>query len=177
MGLKASPTPAGRHTQPAGLLQIEYEWQGGTNRCRRSLWQCAAKHATDNFVSGKPHAGTNWVCTSTLHFLRSICRWKVRLYFDGMNNPNKRFEDDRREQRINNATDDYGRIKHTHRITWQKPLKLLNQWTLNTTRQKKRQISCCIRVHDHGKCINFNWWWLWILCFMSVSAEAQSYLL
>jgi hypothetical protein len=30
-----------------------------------------------------------------------------------MNNPNKRFEDDRRKQRINNATDDYGLTQDT----------------------------------------------------------------
>jgi len=57
-----------------------------------------------------------------------------------MNNPNKRFEDDRREQRINNATDDYG-LKHTHRITWQKPLKLLNAKSMNIEYYASKEVA------------------------------------
>ena len=75
------------------------------------LWQCAAKHASD-YLAGN-HMPALIEFAHHLNFLRSICRWKIRLYFDGTNNPNKRFEDERREQRRENANSDYSQIKNT----------------------------------------------------------------
>lgn len=74
-------------------------------------WQCAAKHAKD-YVEGN-HLPALIEFARQLNFLRSICRWNCRLFFDGMNNPNKRYEDARREERRRNATDYYGQIKNT----------------------------------------------------------------
>ena len=75
------------------------------------LWQCAAKHASD-YLRGN-HMPALIEFAHHLNFLRSICRWRIRLYFDGTNNPNKQFEDERREQRRENANSDYSQIKNT----------------------------------------------------------------
>ena len=75
------------------------------------LWQCAAKHGTDYLAGNYTPALIEFA--QHLNFLRSICRWCGSLYFDGMDNPNKRFEDSRREQKRTNATDVYGKIKNT----------------------------------------------------------------
>ena len=70
------------------------------------LWQCAAKHATD-FLNGN-YMPALIMYANQLNFLRSICRWRPCLYIDGKPNPNKSYEDVRREERRRNATDDYG---------------------------------------------------------------------
>eukprot|EP00986_Skeletonema_menzelii_P005570 scaffold2080_cov121-Skeletonema_menzelii.AAC.2 len=75
------------------------------------LWQCAAKHSRD-FLDGNIVPALIEF-SHHLNFKRSICRWECMLFFDGMNNKEKRFEDERRRQKRDKAKDDYGRIKIT----------------------------------------------------------------
>lgn len=75
------------------------------------LWQCAAKHAEDYLQGNLLPALIEFA--HHLNFFKSICGWNIKLYFDGMPNPNKQFEDKRREEKRQNATDNYGRIKNT----------------------------------------------------------------
>jgi hypothetical protein len=58
MGLKASPTPGGTRNRQ-DFYRLNMNGKEVLIDAAGLLWQCAAKHATDNFVSGKPHAGTN----------------------------------------------------------------------------------------------------------------------
>ena len=77
------------------------------------LFQCAAKHAKDYLKEEPNYIPALIEFSHHLNFLRSICLWDGMLYFDGMNNNEKCFEDDRRRQKRGKAKDDYGRIKIT----------------------------------------------------------------
>ena len=77
------------------------------------LWYCALKHAKSYLSGNHLPALIEW--TQSLNYFRSICQWKQRLYLDGMNNPHKEYENERRRQRRENAAadDDHARITNT----------------------------------------------------------------
>jgi hypothetical protein len=77
------------------------------------LWYCACKHAKSYLSGNLLPALIEW--TQALNYFRSICQWKQRLYLDGMNNPYKEHENERRRQRRVNAADDddHARITNT----------------------------------------------------------------
>ena len=52
------------------------------------LWACAYKHAEENLKGILLPALVEW--TQPLNYFRSICQWKMRLYLDGMDNPNNK---------------------------------------------------------------------------------------
>ena len=55
-----------------------------------ALWQFAAKHAWDYLRGNHTPALIEWA--HFLNYLRSICRWDLRVYMDGMENVEKRPE-------------------------------------------------------------------------------------
>ena len=62
-----------------------------------ALWQFAARHASDHLRGIHMPALTEWA--HLLNYLRSICRWNLRIYMDGRENGEKRAEAERRRLR------------------------------------------------------------------------------
>ncbi|KAK1737402.1 hypothetical protein QTG54_011688 [Skeletonema marinoi] len=75
------------------------------------LWQCALMHSSEYLSGNLLPALIEW--TQHLNYFRSICQWKMRLYLDGMNNPHKEFENERRRLRRDSAEHEHGRIRNT----------------------------------------------------------------
>ena len=77
------------------------------------LWACAYKHAKDYLEGNHLPALIEW--TQALNYFRSICQWKMRLYLDGMDNPHKEYENERRRLRRENAAsgDHHAKIRNT----------------------------------------------------------------
>ena len=79
-----------------------------------ALFQFAA-HNPNDYLRGN-HTPALVEFARWLSYLRSICGWKMRIFFDGMENPHKRFEAQRRQDsRDSAATNDnaYGQVRNT----------------------------------------------------------------
>ena len=61
-----------------------------------ALWQHAFHHSADFLRGNHPPSLTEWACL--LVYLRSICGWKLVVYFDGRNNPHKDPENKRHQE-------------------------------------------------------------------------------
>ena len=66
-----------------------------------ALWQFAAKHAWEYLRGNHTPALIEWA--HFLNYLRSICRWDLRVYMDGMENVEKRPEIERRNAAVAEA--------------------------------------------------------------------------
>ena len=66
-----------------------------------ALWQFAANHAWDHLHGNHNPALSEWA--HFLVYLRSICRWKLVVFMDGMENEHKQPEIERRKKRAEEA--------------------------------------------------------------------------
>ena len=71
-----------------------------------ALWQFAASNAHDFLRGNYKPSLREWV--RFLHYHRSICKWRLVVYFDGRENPDKSFETQRRQVTAANALDPPG---------------------------------------------------------------------
>ena len=55
-----------------------------------ALFQFAAQNLND-YLRGNHNPSVSWIFR-WLSYLRSICRWKMKIFFDGMENPHKSYE-------------------------------------------------------------------------------------
>ena len=79
-----------------------------------ALWQFAASNAHDFLRGNYKPSLREWV--RFLHYHRSICKWRLVVYFDGRENPDKSFETQRRQVTAANAQSDgnlRGQIRNT----------------------------------------------------------------
>ena len=79
-----------------------------------ALWQFASRHASDFLRGNHTPALIEWA--RFLNYIRSICGWKLIVYFDGRKNVEKCFEDERRLDRAakaRDANDLRGQVKNT----------------------------------------------------------------
>ena len=66
-----------------------------------ALFNCAIKHASDYLQGNHIPALIEWA--RFLNYLRSICRWRIKVFFDGAENPHKFYENRRRQTRRSEA--------------------------------------------------------------------------
>ena len=79
-----------------------------------ALWQFAVHHAWDHLRGNHSPALMEWA--RFLVYLRSICRWSLKVYMDGMENKDKSPEIERRKVAVEAAKASnnlYGQIKNT----------------------------------------------------------------
>ncbi|KAL7525428.1 hypothetical protein ACHAWF_002345, partial [Thalassiosira exigua] len=78
-----------------------------------ALWQFASRHASDFLRGNHTPALIEWA--RFLNYIRSICGWKLIVYFDGRKNVEKCFEDERRldrAEKARDANDLHGQVAH-----------------------------------------------------------------
>ena len=66
-----------------------------------ALWQFASNHHVDFLRGNHNPALSKW--TRLLNYLRSICKWRLRVFFDGRENPHKEPENARRREAAKTA--------------------------------------------------------------------------